>query len=95
MEKTKRIGLWASIIDSVRAFAANTETDGNGKIDERKLTSEEKKELEEIRKMDKVETLEERVNFRKKYGATVDEAEANKKLKEAVKEENEKTIETK
>ena len=93
MERT-RTGIIASIIDTIKAFGI-IETDSNGKIDEGKLNSEEKKELAKIREMDQVEKLEERTSFRKKYGATVDAAEANKNAKKAVKEQLEKTIESK
>ena len=89
--ENKRNGIWASIIDAIKAFAS-IEDDNTGKIDENKLTAEEKKELAEIRKIDKVEALEEKTSLRKKYGATVDEAEANKNMKKTEKEKSEKTI---
>jgi len=93
MEKT-RTGILASFIDTFKSFVKIQEVN-DGKIDEGKLTAEERKILAEIRKMDKVERLEGRAELKKRYGATVDTAKASKNAKNIVREDEGKTIESK
>ena len=67
--ETTRTNVFKQIIDFFNSFRENPDS---SEIDyEKELSEDDRKLLEEMRKIDKVEKIEEITDIRKKYGAKV------------------------